>query len=112
MARKIVWLPEAEADIAEIGAYLERVASLVVATSVVTRIRGAALQVIDFPFAARMIPEFSDPERRETFVHEYRLMYRIEDDTISVLRVIHGRRLLKNVRGSFEEPQQETYTAA
>ena len=30
-------------------------------------------------------------------------MYRVEDDRIRILRVVHGRRLLKNVPGSFEE---------
>ena len=59
-----------------------------------------------------MIPEFQDPNRRETFVYEYRLMYRVEDDQIRILRVVHGRRLLKNVPGSFEEAPQETYSAA
>jgi hypothetical protein len=39
-------------------------------------------------------------------------MYRVEDDRIRVLRVVHGRRLLRNVPGSFEEAPQETYSAA
>ena len=112
MAREIIWTPGAEADIAEIGSYLERVASPAVATSVVTKIRAAALRVVDFPYAARMIPEFQDRERRETFVYEYRLMYRVEPDHIRILRVVHGRRLLKNVPGSFEEPPQEAYSQA
>ncbi len=59
-----------------------------------------------------MIPEFQDPDRRETFVYEWRLMYRVEHDRIRILRVVHGRRLLKNVSGSFEEPTQEPYRAA
>jgi toxin ParE1/3/4 len=59
-----------------------------------------------------MISEFNDPDRREIFVYEYRLMYRIEDDYIRILRVVHGRRLLTNVPGSLEEPGQESYQAA
>jgi toxin ParE1/3/4 len=112
MAHQIVWMPAAEADIEEIGQYLERVASLGVATSVISKIRAAALRYCDFPFSARMIPEFQDPARHETFVFEYRLMYRVEPDRIHILRVVHGRRLLKNVPGSFEEASQETYSAA
>ena len=69
-------------------------------------------RLADFPYAARMIPEFQDPNRRETFVYEYRLMYRVEDDHICIMRVVHGRRLLENVPGSFEEPGQATYSAA
>lgn len=112
MAREVIWLPEAEADVAEIGAYLESTAPAAVAISVVTKIRAAALSAIDFPYAARMIPEFGDPERRETFVCEYRVMYRVEARAVSILRVVHGRRLLSNVPGSFEEPDQEGYKAA
>jgi plasmid stabilization system protein ParE len=55
MARQVVWLPGAEADIVEIGSYLERVASAAVATSVVTKIRATALRVVNFPYAFRMI---------------------------------------------------------
>lgn len=59
-----------------------------------------------------MIPEFQDPERRETSVYEYRLMYRVEPSCIRILRVVHGRRLLGSVRGSFEEASQADYSAA
>jgi toxin ParE1/3/4 len=112
MAYQIIWTPAAEADIEEIGQYLERVASPSVATSVVSKIRAGGLRCCDFPYSARMIPEFQDPNRRETFVYEYRLMYRVEDDRIHILRIVHGRRLLKNVPGSFEEIPQEPYRAA
>lgn len=56
--------------------------------------------------------ECRDPDRRETFVYEYRLMYRVEPDVARILRVVHGRRLLENVPGSFEEPTQEAHSAA
>ena len=59
-----------------------------------------------------MIPEFQDPDTARDFVYEYRLMYRVEDDRIRILRVVHGRRLLRNVPGSFEESPQEPYRAA
>jgi plasmid stabilization system protein ParE len=111
MAREVVWSAAAEADIAEIGSYLERVASLAVATTVITKIRAGAFGVVDFHYAYRMVPEFQDPDRREIFVFEYRLMYRVESSRITVLRVVHGRRLLSNVPGSFEESQAE-YSAA
>jgi plasmid stabilization system protein ParE len=112
MARQIVWSAGAEADIDEIGSYLERVASPAVAIAVVTKLRAAANGVVDFPYACRMVPELNDPNRRETFVYEYRLMYRVEPDRIEVLRVVHGRRLLSNVPGSFEEAPQEEYVVS
>ena len=70
-------------------------------------------RLADFPLLGPHDPRISGSgRRRETFVYEYRLMYRVEDDRIRILRVVHGRRLLKNVPGSFEEASQETYSAA
>ena len=111
MARAVIWRPAAHADLREIKAYIA-VRSPSGARLVVERIREAANKYRDFPYSARMIPEFQDPERRETFVYEYRLMFRVEPQRIRILRVVHGRRLLKNVPGSFEEPEQEAYSAA
>lgn len=111
MVRKVIWSDDAMSDMAEIRDFISR-DSPASAQGVVAGIEGAAERLVDFPYAARMIPEFQDPDRRETFVYEYRLMYRIEADTVRILRVVHGRRLLKNVPGSFEEPGQETYQAA
>lgn len=71
----------------------------------------AARKRCDFPYSARTTPEFQDPTRRETFVHEWRLMYRVEGNRIRVMRVVHGRRLLKNVPGGFEDSQAEYYAA-
>jgi hypothetical protein len=78
----------------------------------VAAIRQTAALLVHFPYKFRMIPEFEDPHRRETFVYEYRLMYRVEPGCVRILRVVRGRRLLINVHGSFEEPPQEEYTSA
>ena len=111
MVCRVVWSDGALADVASIKDYIAR-DSVGNAKKVVDALGLAADRVADFPFAARMMPEFQDPTRRETFVYEYRLMYRVEGDHIRILRVVHGRRLLRNVPGSFEEMPQETYSAA
>jgi toxin ParE1/3/4 len=109
MAHEIIWSSAAQADIAEIAAYLERVSSVATASSVVSAIRAAAMRQAEFPYAARIVPEFQDPSRRETFVYRYRIIYRVEPEKITVLRVVHGSRLLKNVPGSFEESAQKEF---
>lgn len=111
MARAVIWSPAARADLREIEAYIA-VRSPFGARRVIERIRAAADKYRHFPFSARIIPEFQDPNRRETFVDEYRLMYRVKPTSIEVLRVVHGRRLLSNVPGSFEEAPQRAYTTA
>ena len=111
MAYRLVWSQAARADLDEIEAYIAA-RSPINARKVVERMWEAARKQCDFPYSARMIPELQDPTRRETFVHQWRLMYRVEGDHIRIMRVVHGRRLLKNVPGSFEEVPQETYNAA
>ena len=111
MAYRLVWSQAARTDLDEIEAYIAARSPLN-ARKVVESMWDAARKQCDFPYSARMIPEFQDLTRRETFVYQYRLMYRIEDDRIRIMRVVHGRRLLKNIPGSFEEPQQEPYHAA
>ena len=111
MARRVVWSAAANADLDEIEAYIGS-RSPSGARRVIEKLREAAGGLCDFPYAARTVPELHDSERREIFVQEYRLMYRIEADRIRILRVVHGRRLLSNVPGNFEEPAQEGYKAA
>jgi toxin ParE1/3/4 len=111
MARTLIWSAGARADLNDIEAYIAA-NSPVNARRVVDRIREAANKQRDFPYSARMVPELHDPNRREIFVHQYRVMYRVTPGRIEVLRVVHGRRLLKNVPGSFEESAQADYRAA
>lgn len=111
MARKVVWRRQARADIAAIKARIA-LDSPSNARKVVAEIKRTADRLVDFPYKFRMIPEFQDPDRRETFVYKYRLMYRVEPGCIRILRLVHGQRLLGNVPGNFEESPQAEYTAA
>jgi plasmid stabilization system protein ParE len=72
MALAVVWSSAANADLDEIEAYIEA-RSPSGARRVIEKLRETADRLGDFPYSARMIPEFRDPTRRETFVYEYRL---------------------------------------
>ena len=111
MARGVVWRRRARADIAAIKAHIAR-NSPANAKKVVAEIERTADRLVDFPYKFRMIPEFGDSDRRETFVYKYRLMYRVEPTCIRILRVVHGQRLLRNIPGSFEESPQEEFVYA
>lgn len=112
MARLVEWSDEALRDVEEIAEYIER-SSPQNAVDVVRAIRAAALRLEPFPMAHRMIPELHDPDRRETFVHMWRLMYRVLPDRIRIVGVIHGARLLTNISDrSFEEGPQQEYIAS
>ena len=47
-----------------------------------------------FPFAGRVVPELNDENIREWFAYSYRIVYRIDEDTITIAAIVHGRRLL------------------
>ena len=111
MARRVVWSSAANADLDDIDAYISARSPLG-AQRMLEGLSEVAGTLGDFPLAARMVPELADTLRRETFVYEYRIIYRVEGDCVRILRVVHGRRLLKNIPGSFEEMAQEAYQAA
>lgn len=50
-----------------------------------------------FPLAGRIVPELADPTLRERFVYSYRIIYRVQNDIVTIAAVIHGRRMLESV---------------
>lgn len=108
MAYSLIWSRPALADVDEIEAYIAS-HSPSNARKVVERIFAAANKLRDFPYAARMVPEWQDPQVRETFVHSYRVIYRVTNSTIEVVAVFHGRRLLSAIAHRFDESEQEAY---
>jgi toxin ParE1/3/4 len=47
-----------------------------------------------FPESGRVVPEIKRQEIREILLGNYRIIYRIENDLISVLTISHGKQLL------------------
>ena len=99
MAYRVVWSPRALDDVESIASYISR-DSTAHASAVVTKIIRATKTLRRFPFAGRIVPEFEDETLRERFVYSYRIIYRIQAQTVTVAAVIHGRRMLEAV-----EPQ-------
>jgi plasmid stabilization system protein ParE len=51
-------------------------------------------QIRTFPRSGRQVPEYESPEVREVIEGSYRIIYRIGDEQIDVLAVIHSARPL------------------
>jgi plasmid stabilization system protein ParE len=66
----------------------------------VRRIRIAAGRLAGQPQMGCVVPEYDDPRIRELIVAPYRVIYRYdaERNLVSVLAVIHGRRMLPPLR--------------
>ncbi len=47
-----------------------------------------------FPSSGRIVPEFNDAGLREILFGSYRIVYRVAGETVSILTVYHGARLL------------------
>lgn len=67
------------------------------AEQVVERLFDLAHELPAHPQLGRIVPELADPNVRERFLYSYRLIYEIFPETIRVLAVIHGKRLLESV---------------
>ncbi|MCY7355803.1 MAG: type II toxin-antitoxin system RelE/ParE family toxin [Lysobacter sp.] len=94
MAVALVWSPEAIEDIEAIASYIER-DSPWYANAVVSRIVETARSITENPRIGRVVPELGRKDVRERFVYSYRLIYGIEKTRVTVVAVIHGRRLLQ-----------------
>ncbi|MCW8895927.1 MAG: type II toxin-antitoxin system RelE/ParE family toxin [Sulfurimonas sp.] len=95
MALRLEWSQEALEDIESIATYIEKDSS-VYAKSVVSAFFAKADILRDFTELGRKIPELNDINIREIFVYSYRLIYKINEDTILFVAVVHGKRLLEN----------------
>lgn len=93
MARQLRWSPEAVEDVESIASYIERDSSYY-ARAVVSRIISLSETIPENPELGRVVPEISNPDYRERFIHKYRIIYRVEPDRILIAAVIHGSRLL------------------
>lgn len=100
MAVEVAWSPEAIEDIESIAAYIER-DSLFYAKAVTQKILDLGRSLPAFPEVGRTVPELNDPAIRERIAYSYRVIYRIEEDRILVIAVVHGRRLLESVGDRF-----------
>ncbi|MFW5740274.1 MAG: type II toxin-antitoxin system RelE/ParE family toxin [Myxococcota bacterium] len=49
----------------------------------------------EVPLAGRRVPEIGRDDVRETFLRSFRIVYRVDEDSITVLTVFEGHRLLR-----------------
>src|ERR1051325_2219063 len=94
MAYEVEWSPRAVEDVEAIALYITA-DSTSYAAAVVKKIIDTARNLSYFPFAGRVVPEFGEENIREKLVYSYRIIYRIQDETITIAAVIHGKRLLE-----------------
>ena len=93
MAYRVAWSPRAVEDLEAIAQYISA-DSAAYAAAVVKTILTTARNLSHFPRSGRVVPEIADESIREWFAYSYRVIYRIEEESITIAAVVHGRRLL------------------
>ena len=97
----VKWSSEATEDLEAIAEYISR-DSKFYARAVVSKILNVSRNIPDQPLIGRIVPEIGQETIRERFVYSYRLVYRIQGRVITIVAIIHGKRLLENVADRFE----------
>ena len=93
MAYRVVWSPRAVEDLEAIAQYIA-VDTSAYSAAVVKTILQTARSLSQFPHSGRVVPEIADETIREWFAYSYRVIYRIEEEGITIAAIVHGRRLL------------------
>jgi toxin ParE1/3/4 len=94
---KIVWTEPAVEDLRELHAYIARDSEMY-ASGFVERIILAAERLVDHPRVGRVVTETNDENIRELLFQRYRIIYRVKDDCVEMLSVIHGARDLEELK--------------
>jgi len=92
---KIQWSPLAVERISEIADYIA-MDSPKAAEKWVHSIFNRVAQVKDFSKSGRSVPEINRTDIRELILANYRIIYRIEAQLISILTIRHSRQILPN----------------
>jgi len=93
MAYRVRWSPRAADDLEAIAQYIS-LDSPAYSKAVVKTILEITRKFSQFPLAGRIVPELNDENIREWFAYSYRIIYRIDEGTITVAAIVHGRRML------------------
>lgn len=107
MAREVVWTFRALQDVETIADYIAR-DSPGYAASLVARLVHAARSLVETSERGRVVPELGDPSIRELIVRPYRLVYRVGEQRIEVLAVIHGRREFRRAWSEGGAPRESS----
>ncbi len=91
---KILWTKESLIRLQEIEEYISR-DNPVTAIKFINKLIEIAESLVDNPKLGRVVPELSLENIRELLYKNYRIVYLVKKNTIDILTVFEGHRLLK-----------------
>ncbi len=90
----IIWSEPASLDLDNIKKYISN-DSKYYADIFLAKLIKSAEKLEQFPEIGRIVPEINKKNIREIIFRPYRIIYKIHNDKIFILTIIHGARLLK-----------------
>ena len=91
--RKLIWTKPAMADLEAIYDFIAK-DSEYYASSFLESLILQPEKLVDFPEMGRIVPETDQADIRELIFQNYRIIYQLDNETIIILTVIHGKREL------------------
>lgn len=91
MLNKVIWSPRSKQDLVEIWGYYARVASPEVADTLIHEITTIGMRLQENPLLWKVRSEIA-PNIRSVLSYPYTIFYRIENETVQIVRVLHERR--------------------
>lgn len=89
---RLVWTRPALADVLHIRDHIAE-DSPRYARIVAERLVSSVDRLSMFPLSGRVVPELADPTLREVIDAPYRIVYRVRDDALAILTVVHSAQL-------------------
>ena len=89
---KLIWSPEAADNLEEICEYISK-DSEYYARLFAQKIIMLVEEIVDFPMAGRIVPEFQRDDLRERIFQNYRVVYRTKPDAVEIVTIMHVARL-------------------
>jgi len=89
----VIWAPKAEQDLYQIIDYIAQ-DSPSYASLFYDQLHEKVKNLSNFPLMGRKVPELDDSNIREIIIGNYRLIYRISNEALQIVRIIHGSRIL------------------
>ncbi len=90
---KVVWSSLAIDRAAEIAEYISQ-DNPTAAENWVNTVFTKAEGLKSFPTSGRIVPEVNDDHFRELVYGNYRIIYRVEENQVSILTIRHGKQIL------------------
>jgi toxin ParE1/3/4 len=91
---QVIWSIEARADLLAVYEYISH-DNPTVAERLILELASSADRLVDFPMSGREVPELAHKGVREVVAPPYVIAYRVSGEIVEILKVRHGRQLLR-----------------